>query len=185
MRKAFVSCVAAFLVLVLSACSTESEDQAAAPEEGAPAAPATASVDQDFVRNAASAGLADVTLSRMAVDRAYDPAVAEYGRWLIEEHEAANAALARAAREDNIPVRQALSPAGADMVEELDRLTGSVFDRFYLRQMINGHERTIDLYETYLDEGESEALRDYADGTVSMLEDHRREAEELRLQLVP
>ena len=76
------------------------------PETGAPVGTSGAADvsrgDQDFVKDAAIAGMAEIELGRMAQEKGMDPSVKKFGQMMIDDHTKAKEALSTIATENRI-----------------------------------------------------------------------------------
>jgi putative membrane protein len=117
------------------------------PPHNAPA-PAPAPVDAGtFVARATQSNAFEIVSSRLAHDRAKDPAVHRIADHLIRDHTAAQAKLEAAAGEAGIDVPPpSLSVEQKAIVERLKGLWGRAFDAAYLEAQVAAHEQAIALF---------------------------------------
>ena len=100
--------------------------------------------DKDFVKDIATANIAEVELGRMAQDRAVNPDVKKFAQMMVDDHTKANESLTTLASQRNIPVPSAMDDKHNDLREKLAAKTGPDFDRDYIDAMVDGHKDVLD-----------------------------------------
>jgi putative membrane protein len=152
-----------FLTLVLAAaiaggCGRDDNERAAAP--GAGSAPvgtsgdAAADVsrgDQDFVHDAAIAGMAEIDMARMALDRSRDANVKKFAQMMIDDHTKAGNDLKSVAMRHRIEVPAQVDDDHRDKAEALGKKSGAEFDQAYAEAMVDGHQDLVDKLESRID----------------------------------
>ena len=107
--------------------------------------------DKDFVKDIASASIAEVELGRMALDKAANPAVKKFAQMMVDDHTKANEELTTLASQNNIPVPSAPDDKHNDLRDKLAQKTGADFDKDYMDAMVDGHQDVIDKLESRID----------------------------------
>ena len=136
------------LAAVLSfACNTEkratSEDSAVGTTGNAVSAG-----DRDFVEDMTHAGMAEVELGRLAMERAVSPDVKQFGDMMVKDHTKAGEELKQIATKHAIPVPSGLDQQHQDLKNKLSTLSGTEFDTEYMKAMVDGHEDVVDRLQT-------------------------------------
>lgn len=188
MRRALLT--AALIALApaaaLAADTAPERGAATPPAATTPAAAATApnaaadSRAVAFARKAAESGLAEVALSRLALEKAENSRLKAFANRMVSDHGAANAELQRAANADKIG-RLPDAPgddAGAAR-DKLAQLQGAAFDRAYADRMVDDHEDAVALFADYVDDGGDGALKEFARKTLPTLREHLAQAKAL------
>lgn len=133
---------------------------------------------EEFVKKAAHSGKFEVESSQLALDKSQDQDVRDFAQEMIEDHEKANAELKTVAQQANLNV-----PAEMDRAhkEKLDRLENADadFDSLYKTMQLEGHEKAVELFQTYAEEGDNQALRRFAEKTLPTLKEHKENIEAL------
>jgi putative membrane protein len=140
---------------------------------------AAPSVDAVFARRAARDGAATVELSQLAIQRAESPRVQQFAQHVVDNHGKANGELERVARRERIAIRFELATPARTAKSELSGLSGGVFDRRYIEQMVQDHQRAIEEYEREARGGTISLLRDLAESTLPTLREHLSAAQDL------
>ncbi|HJU15625.1 MAG TPA: DUF4142 domain-containing protein [Stellaceae bacterium] len=134
------------------------------------------SQDQKFVTAAGAANLAEVQLGKLAEQKAANPAVKEFGRWMATDHTLANKRLAAVTGTQQQPK---LTTQQISLKQKLQNLNGAQFDRQYVQAMVNSHEKAIKKFTTETQKGQDQALKSYASNMLPVLHQHLKEAQKL------
>jgi putative membrane protein len=128
---------------------------------------------------AASVGIAEIEMGRLALQRSQDAAVQRYGRHMVEDHTRVNAELQRIADEKQVVLLKAMEPANHTLYSELSKLSGPAFDHEYMRAQLNIHSMGIGLYDSEARHGEDALVRDFAARNGPVGVEHMKLAQEL------
>jgi putative membrane protein len=156
-----------------------------APAAGAPAdrtaAPApTATVpegDRAFVDTAASAGLAEVAITKHTMAKAASDDVRKLAEHLNKDHSQANRELTSIASAKGIPVPAAPEGDKRGEVEQITALSGAELDRTVLQKLEKSHRESIKLFEREASEGSDPELKAFAAKTLPTLREHLKMVE--------
>src|SRR5689334_2415521 len=108
-----------------------------AQNNGAP--PAKAKPDQEFVREAAMGGMAEVELGELANMKGSTPSVKAFGRRMVMDHGRANEELKALALRKEIPLEPNVGPKHKATHDKLSTMAGMAFDRAYVDDMLQDH----------------------------------------------
>ncbi len=134
--------------------------------------------DSAFVQEAGVGGLAEVEMGRLAVEKARDDRVRQFGQKMIDDHSKANEALKQAAAQEGLAVPSALDEKHRQTVNRLEKLSGTTFDTAYAREMIRDHKEDVKAFEKQSKAGSS-AVQKFASDTLPTLKNHLQMAEDL------
>jgi putative membrane protein len=156
-----------------------------------PAAPAG-----DFTEQVMISDTFEITSSRLALEKSRSNAVRRYARAMVRDHGKTTAELmriegtatvptpqGRAQRPGEVPPHGMLDARREAMVDELRGLSGSAFDRAYLRMQVAAHQEAVALFATYAQSGEDADLRQFASRNLPALRTHLRDAQRLESQI--
>ena len=107
--------------------------------------------DKDFVKDIATANIAEVELGRMALDKAVNPDVKKFAQMMVDDHTKANEDLTTLASQDNIAIPSGLDDKHNDLRDKLAKKTGADFDKDYIDAMVDGHKDVMDKLESRID----------------------------------
>ncbi len=157
---------------------------ASASTLGAPAGPRAATA-ADYVRIALASDLFEIESSRLALERARNPAVREFAQMLITDHTRSTEALGAAAQaaEPSVAMTQpALDPQQRQIVEGLRTAGEGAFDQLYLQGQVQAHQQTLAALQDYARTGTVPSLRQHASSTAAPVEQHLTRARQLAAQ---
>lgn len=103
--------------------------------------------DQTFVTKAAKDGQAEVELATLAQKKATSEQARTLASQLRTDHERANAELMEIARRKGINVDPTSTPDQQQVASKLTNLSGAEFDRAYTDEMVQAHQRAVQLFE--------------------------------------
>ncbi len=136
--------------------------------------------DAEFASKAAQGGLAEVKLGQLAEQSGSNDAVKQFGQRMVQDHSKANEQLKQAAAKENISLPGELDPKDLAVYDALSRLSGAAFDKAYARDMIRDHQQDIAEFNSEASSGKKSAIKDFAERTLPVLQDHLKQAREMR-----
>jgi putative membrane protein len=160
---------------------TEPETRQAAP--GTPAAHETNPQDQLFAELAAMSGLAEVQLAELANGKSQSGDVKDFAALMIGDHGKANGDLARLAKAARIRLPDAPSPEHKAAYAQLKGLDGGEFDRAYMRNQLQEHQKAAILLEWEINAGQDALLQRFASQTLPVVLRHLEVAQKVKASL--
>ena len=136
--------------------------------------------DEQFARNAAQSGTAEVKLGQLAEEKGASEAVKQFGQRMVQDHTKANDELKQAAAKENIALPGDLDPKDQATYDALSKLSGTAFDKAYSRNMVKDHQEDIAEFNSEANSGRKSAIQNFAEHTLPTLQDHLRQAREMR-----
>lgn len=125
-----------------------------------------------FLRKAAAAGMAEVAMSQLALERASSPAVQEFAQRMVMEHSQNNEQLMAVAGQVGVAVPAAIEPRHAATMQRLSMLSGPQFDAEYMAANVRSHRNSVALFQRGASEPDSSAVQQYARMSLPILRDH-------------
>jgi putative membrane protein len=135
--------------------------------------------DLAFYRDAAEGGLAEVAMGTMAQQQAHSPSVREFGALMVKDHSAANEKLKTIAESKNITLPANTSVDEMAAKEKLRALSGSSFDKSYIKGMIKDHQEDIAEFKKEATSGRDPDARAFAAATLPTLEAHLKKIQSI------
>ena len=135
--------------------------------------------DVAFVQEAAQSNLAEITEGNLALQRAPEVSVRDFGARMVTDHTAQTAMLTSAATNAGIPVPTGLDPAHQAEATQLSQLSGTTFDRAYLADQVTGHQATLAFLRQEVAAGQDPGLVQVAQTAIPIVEDHLNMAQML------
>jgi putative membrane protein len=139
--------------------------------------------DQDFIMKATQAGMTEVQFGKLAQNQASDDAVKEFARRMVKDHTAANDELMTAAKNVKVAAAPARDKDAQAAAGKLTGLKGADFDRAYMQQMVDDHQKAVSLFEVESKNGTDPALKNFAADTLPTLQDHLKMAQSINDKL--
>lgn len=179
MRK-FILCT--LLALPLAQPSLAADEHSDSAVGGAKKAMARAMLDNEsFVEKATIANMAEVELSRLALDRSKDSEIQQFARQMIKDHTAALEQLRPLAQARKISVPTALDETHKDKATKLATLQGAEFDREYSELMRKDHDKTVTLFSAAVEDKSLDAeFKQLASKLLPTLQQHQHAAHGLK-----
>ncbi|MBA2920419.1 DUF4142 domain-containing protein [Sphingomonas sp. MAH-20] len=200
MRKFVALSTAAALSMALAACGSKNDtanetnmadNMTTANEVGAngaiiandmnatAAAPMTA---QAFVDAASGTDAYEIAAAKAAQGKASSADVKSFAAQMIKDHTKSTADLkAAAAKADGKPTPSGMMNAEQQAnLTKLDGLSGADFDKEYVTQQVDAHQKALDALKGYAAGGDSAPLKDFASKTATVVEHHLDMAQKLQ-----
>jgi putative membrane protein len=149
----------AAVFITTAACSKPEETKPASPERpgerptavGTGGAGSDVKSDGEFVEDVAVKNMAEIELSRMALDKATAPEIKAFAQKMIDEHGAAGDSLKSVVSASSVAWPAQLDDRNRKIVDELRKAPPADFERDYLKAMIESHENLAAKLESRLD----------------------------------
>ncbi|MEJ6487375.1 DUF4142 domain-containing protein [Nostoc punctiforme UO1] len=133
------------------------------------------SSDRQFITEAAQDGLAEVQLGQLASQRGKSDVVKKYGQRMVQDHTQANAQLKQLAAQKGVTLPTTIGSNNQQIKQRLSRLSGTNFDRQYLNQMLQAHEKDVAAFQTEAEQGQDPDVKAFAAQTLPTLQQHLEE----------
>ena len=134
---------------------------------------------QSFADRAASSNRYEIATSELAIGSAQDGEVRAFAEMMITDHTAAAEKMGAAAEADGITPAAEISAVQQARLNELESLTGERFDTAYIDVQSTAHDEAIALFRAFAEGEEESALRDFAQQTLPLLEQHQEHVRSL------
>ena len=136
--------------------------------------------DRKFVSEAAAGGMFEVEVSRLAADKATDPALKTFASMLVTDHSNANDQLKALAATHDVSLPTSLPKALQAQIDKLQKASGQEFDKQYARTVgIKDHRQDIARFEKASREAKNPELKAWIDKTLPTLKEHLAAAQKL------
>lgn len=128
--------------------------------------------DKSFVDKAAAGGMAEVKLSKLAMDKGQSPEVKQFARKMVEDHSKANVELKQIAEKKGLSTPATMDDKHQKIYDKLVKLDGADFDKEYMRAMADDHDETIKLFKDESQSAQDPELKSFAMKTLPTLQKH-------------
>ena len=150
----------------------------AAPSGTSSAGSSVARADHNFVEKAAKGGMAEVELGNLAQQRAANDQVKQFGARMVTDHTKANDELKSIASAKGITLP---APGKGEMkdMDKFGKMTGTDFDKAYMKHMVSDHKKDVSLFEKESKSGKDPELKAFAAKTLPTLREHLQLAQQV------
>jgi putative membrane protein len=172
-KAIYVACVTLFLTSLGFWAVLAHEDSLAASRSQTAG---TAASDEQFVKEAAQGGMAEVKLGQLAEANGNNESVKKFGAKMVEDHSKASNELKEAAKKENLSLPADIDAKDKATYDKLSKLKGAEFDREYAQNMVKDHQKDVRAFQREADNGKDEVIRGFASQSLPMLQEHLKEA---------
>ncbi len=134
--------------------------------------------DQAFVMEAAKGGLAEVELGKLAGEKGSSDQVKQFGQKMVSDHGKANDELKSLAESKHITLPAAVDAKDKALHDRLEKLSGDVFDRAYMQEMVKDHRKVVNAFKHESTAGKDPEIKSWASKTLPALEEHLKQAQD-------
>lgn len=144
---------------------------------------ALSATEMAFLTQATEAGLFDLRMGQLGVERASHSAVKSYAAMLVADQATLNSGLQQLARQLNVPLPASLSEPKQQLVDNLARTGTLDFDQRFVNAVgTRDHAATVELFERTGRETRHPLVRAFVLNTLPMLRAHLTAAERLPIK---
>ncbi len=136
--------------------------------------------DREFLVKAASGGLMEVELGKMAQTQGASAEVKKFGQQMVTDHSKANEELKTIAANKNITVPSTPGEDAQEHINELKEKRGADFDKAYMNLMVDDHQEDVNAYEKEANSGDDADIKAFAAKIVPTLKQHLDMAKTLK-----
>ena len=136
---------------------------------------------EHFAQELKSSGQFEIESSQLALRTSSNDEIKKFAQKMIDDHTAADQKLTETLKQANVPApKYGMDEEGRDIFNQLTVLHGAAFDRAYVRDQIQGHEKAVELLEAFSKRGDNDALKQLASTLLPTIKEHLQLAEGLR-----
>ena len=136
--------------------------------------------DRAFMSEAATGGLAEVDLGRLASRKAASADVKAFAQRMVRDHSKANAELKSLASKKRVALPEAMTDEQKAEKAKLQKLSGADFDREYMSMMVEDHDKDVAAFQDKSSSANDADLRALVSKTLPILQEHQRLAHEIK-----
>ena len=135
--------------------------------------------DNEFVKKAASGGMHEVALGKIAQTKAKSEFVKSFAERMVTDHTKANENLKKAASAAGIALPEMMSEKDQKHVEHFQNYKGTNFDADYMKHMVSDHEADVALFTKASQEAKNPAIKEFAKTTLPTIQEHLKLAKKI------
>ena len=136
--------------------------------------------DAKFATDAANGGMAEVAVAKVAEQKAINPQVKKFAEMMVKDHSKANEELMAIAKTKNITLPAAPSDDKQKELADLSAKSTTDFDKAYVDAMVDGHKKTIAMFEDAAKNCKDADLKAFATATLPVIKGHLTEIEAIK-----
>lgn len=129
--------------------------------------------DGHFAEEAAMGGMAEVQLGNLAQQKAQSADVKSFGAKMVQDHSAANTEFTNLLSQKGVSAPADLDQEHKDVMTKLSALSGAEFDKAYMKQMVDDHNKDVDLFTTESKDGKDNDMKTWAGAKLATLKEHQ------------
>src|SRR2546423_10499627 len=136
--------------------------------------------DEQFMKEAATGGMAEVELGRLAARKGKSARVRSFGNRMVRDHSKANVQLKALARRKHVTLPTMLTAEQKTEKASLSKLSRAEFDREYMRMMVEDHDKDVAAFQQKSSDAGDMDLKAWVTKTLPTLQEHQRMAHEIQ-----
>jgi putative membrane protein len=139
--------------------------------------------EERFMKEAASGGLMEVQLGKVAAEKGSHQRVKDFGKRMQADHSKANEQLKKIAAKKGVDLPTEPSGEHKSTMDKLTKLSGAEFDREYMDAMVDDHKEDIEKFQTQADKGKDSDVKKFAGDNLPVLKKHLELAQSTQKQV--
>ena len=138
------------------------------------------SADQKFMMMAATGGMAEVEMARLALEKSSSDAVKQYAQKMIDDHTAANNELMQVASTKGVTLPTQPDAKHMAMMAKMQKLSGMEFDMMYVKEAgVKAHQEMEKLFMKESMSGKDVDAKAFASKTLPTVRMHLQMARDM------
>ena len=125
-----------------------------------------------FMTEAAKGGMAEIELSKTALNRVQNKEVRDFAQKMVIDHTKASYELGKLAEKKNVALPTEMDAEHKSIKDAMLQLTGAEYDKKYVDTMVADHEKTVNLFKTQAESGTDAEAKAFAARTLPTLQMH-------------
>lgn len=136
--------------------------------------------DTQFMQFAAQSGLFEIQSSQLATQKSTTTEVIGFAQEMINDHTIQSKELDSLAAVKNVTLNKTLAADKQAIVNRLNGLTGSAFDKDYMNEQVKSHDETIQNFEKAASSAKDADVKAFANKYLPALRMHRQNATQVK-----
>ena len=180
MKKIMIVFFSGCMLLACNSSSSNNQDSVDSAQNVNDSTNVVSDNTSDFATEAASGGMMEVQLGKLAQQKAANPRVKAFGEMMVKDHSKANDELKAIATRQNIALPDSMSNDKKDNMNDLSKKTGKDFDKAYMDMMVDDHKEDIDKFQKAQQNVKDTAVRAWATNALPVLQKHLDSAQAIQ-----
>ncbi|HKC63031.1 MAG TPA: DUF4142 domain-containing protein [Pyrinomonadaceae bacterium] len=136
--------------------------------------------DRSFMTEAATGGMAEVELGRLAAQKGQSADVKKFGQRMVDDHSKANDELKQLATRKDVTLPTDLTSEQKNEKDKLSKLSGAAFDKEYMSAMVEDHDKDVKAFQDKAKDAKDADLKAFVTKTLPTLEEHQKMAKDIK-----
>ena len=136
--------------------------------------------DKEWVTKAGMAGLAEVQMGNLALQKASSAGVKAFAQRMVTDHSKGNTELQEFATAKGLALPAELDDEHKGALDHLAGLSGAEFDKAYMQHMVSDHEKAVALFTAGSTSATDNDLKAWAGKTLPALREHLQLAQAVK-----
>ncbi|MEA5162760.1 DUF4142 domain-containing protein [Cereibacter johrii] len=135
-----------------------------------------------FAEKAAVSNMFEIQSSQLALEKGVEGEVADFAQRMVDDHTAAGDRMKAAAESAGVEVPTAMDEEHQSKLDSLQSAEGADFTTAYVDAQVQGHEKAVELFDSFAKAGEEGPLKSFATETLPVLKEHEQEIKSIASQ---
>lgn len=183
MKKIIIVLVSSCMLFACNSSTSNNQDSVDSAQNVNDSTASTLRKASDFATEAASGGMMEVQLGKLAQEKAQSSRVKEFGAMMVKDHTKANDELKAIAAKQNIVLPDSMSSDKKQHFDDLSKKTGKDFDKAYMDMMVDDHKEDISKFKDAAQNSPDSAVKTFAANAVPVLQKHLDSAQAIQQAL--
>jgi putative membrane protein len=162
-----------FAVLLFAACNNKNDDDNTTLN----------GTDEQFMQQVSYSNHDEIAAAQIALVRASADSVKVFAQMMISNHTIAQESLDSLGGQFNMQLPQTADSAHFALGQQLQTLSGAVFDTTYMGAQVRDHQLTVSVFQNEINSGNNAQVKAYASKNLPMIEEHLQMATRILAQL--
>ncbi|MBC8122579.1 MAG: DUF4142 domain-containing protein [Gemmatimonadaceae bacterium] len=145
--------------------------------------PPVSELDARFINDIHLGNKKEVALSNMALQKATSSAIKQYAQQMIDYHKQSDGKIVQLAQMQKVNLPEGPSTSMHSVMDRLSALSGSSFDKAYMDELVEDHNRNVYVYRMQAERGTDNDVRAFATQSLPEIESHLASARSISQQV--
>ena len=127
---------------------------------------------KQFLAFASQVNIGEIRAGLLAEQKAQSNAVKAFGRLMTLDHSELESQLDATAAIDHTQIPDEPSSSTEQQADQLKSMSGAQFDRAYMNDMVQGHEKAVGKFESEKSNAQNPTVRDVVSSALPILQQH-------------
>ena len=129
-------------------------------------------MDKRFLLQVAQASMLNIEMGKLASEKASSEEVRKLGAKMMQDHTRGLEICKRVAAKDGVELPAAMDSKHKERLDKLAKLSGTEFDRAYVKDQFKAHQRMVSYFESEADNSSDAAAKKLATNMLPSVEKH-------------